>query len=744
MEKIVEIELYNQDIAIEKNKDFYLFYVLQGHVTIKVEQEPLQLKTSDILVVNPNQAIAVDCGGVFVQMKLQSNQLLKLMDYQKVLIICDSTKGDGPHFAKLRRLLDELIRGDFEEDDHYLYNLTKLFEFLAYLMTNFSNNLFIEDGEESRKNSIVAYIHGNYAKDLSLQTIADHFNVTPQYFSKYFKENFQVNFLKFLTNIRLEQSISDLIHTNHTMLKIALDHGFPNQHSFAKAFKQKFGMNPTDFRKMHFEGQRQPKNLAYDEVKQLLTHKTERSEDTVHLVQAELRTDQRPLEPFWFNLINLGPVSKLFDNNLNEQIVQLKLELPFKVARVFLDSSSWRKGNFFVEEKALDFLVNLGFVPMLVLDYRGISSNEHFEEYFAAFLNHFVNRYGIKTLRTIDFELLYNTRFTKIKAQSYAKLFASLSQLLGRFQLSERLVGPGLLMDNDGENLHIFLKENPQLKQLTINIAPYSIEKAGNKLYINRKPDANYIVQQYQLAKQISQDYGLSNVKITSWKDALNEVTSTNDSAYRGANIMKNMLAAYGKLHDLPIEQPFDLMSQAQSNKPLSGLPGILSKDSVKKPAYFSFLFLKKLDQSFLYKDDTLLISNSGDRYLQIVCHNCKQLNYKFYNQEKQGVLSDQLEDLFEDNQVKQIKLQITGIANGNYFLKSREISEQQGSCLQVVESMGFEQYSFFGRDELEYLQAVSKPIIKGRQLQVENQQLELTIELQPNEIRHLHLIYAH
>lgn len=745
MKKIIETKLYNQSLTIPKTKDFYLFYVLKGQITLAVNEESIQMTATDIYVVNPNKNIEIDCeNAVFVQLKIYSNDLLKLTNYKKVVIVCDSTKRKDSIFTKLQFLLDTLIRGNYEDNYDSIYNLTNLFEFLSFLITNFANNIFIEDYEEERKNSILVYIHSNYTSDLSLQGIADTFGFTPQYFSKYFKKTFKVNFLKFLTNVRLEQATIDLVNTDYTILKIAMDHGFSNHISFSKAFKNEYGLNPSEFRRVNNQENVATDDLSYYEVEYLLSEKTVISEKEDHLVEVEVGSEQESICPFWFNTINLGSISKIFDHNLNKQIMELKEEMPFKTARVILDNSNYHNESFSVEEKVLDFLLNLDFSIVLVLDYRHISNDIQFESYFENFLNHFINRYGSDNLKLITFELLYNTRFSTNKAKKYAVFFNKITTILKKLQLFNNLVGPGLLMDSDGENLINFLNENQQLKKITINIAPYSIEQYDNKLYINRKPDDNYIVNQYDLAKKISGKYRISEVIISSWKDALNEISSINDSSYRGAYILKNMLESYGKINCLPIELPFDIMSDMRYDKPLAGLSGIISRDGIKKPSYFSLKFLNKLDKFLLYKDDTILISNSNTKYFQIVCHNCKTLNYKFYNQEKLGIISSDINSFFEEYENKSIKIKITGIANGKYFLKSRRISEKQGDCFYMFQEMGIEQSSFFGRDELDYLVSVSKPVISGQQIEVENNQLELNLELEPNEIRHLHLIYIH
>lgn len=745
MDQTVKIAIYDRPVEKYCDKNFYLYYVLQGQLTLRLPHGETLLNAKDIYVVNPNEKTAIACqNSVYAQISISSNELLRMLDYKKVVILCNSQKDEGRLFDQLRTSLNELIRISLEKDYYYLHYQKEMFEFLSFLVTHFSNNLFIEDEDEARKHSILAYLHANYAEDLSLQMIADKFNITPQYFSKYFKETFQRTFLKFLTEVRVEQALVDVVNTTDTMLKIALDHGFPNQNSFSKAFKEIYGDNPAEYRRTHFKETEKQESIDSLEVLHLLSSKSEVQSENLHEVTVAMDQSRDLLKPYWFNILNLGSISKLFDNDLNKQILEIKNEMPFKTARIFLDNQLTQNSSFFVEEKALDFIVKQKLQIMLVLDYRDIAENSRFGEYFEAFLTHFVNRYGIKIIRSMTFELLYNTYFNETKAKNYAKLYQKLSIILAKLKLSGNLVGPGLLVDSEGENLQKFLGENQQLKRLTISIAPFSIEKYGNKLYINRKSDTNYILQQYETAKKVGDEHGIKDVLITSWKDALNEYSSLNDSSYRGASILKNMIDAYGKLDSLPLEQLFDLMTPITSNKPLSGMPGLVTKDGIKKPSFYSLKFLNKLDKYFLYKDDALLISHSEDQYLQLVCHNCKQPNYKFYSQENEGLLTEHINELFEDADPKRVKLTITGIKEGQYILKSREISEAQGSCLSVFHEMGFENFSFFGQDELDYLLSISKPIIKGQQLVTHDRCLELEFELQPNEIRHLHLIYVH
>lgn len=51
-----------------------------------------------------------------------------------------------------------------------------------------------------------AYIDENYNKDISLDDVSRSIDISPYYFSKLFKEGTGVNFIEYLTNIRIERA----------------------------------------------------------------------------------------------------------------------------------------------------------------------------------------------------------------------------------------------------------------------------------------------------------------------------------------------------------------------------------------------------------------------------------------------------------------------------------------------------------------------------------------------------------
>lgn len=96
---------------------------------------------------------------------------------------------------------------------------------------------------------ITDYIKENYQKELSLESLAETFGYSPTYLSKMFQKYAKIGYRDYLQNIRLERAYRELIGTEHMLSEIAANHGFANSKAFAKAFRKKYHVLPSEYRK---------------------------------------------------------------------------------------------------------------------------------------------------------------------------------------------------------------------------------------------------------------------------------------------------------------------------------------------------------------------------------------------------------------------------------------------------------------------------------------------------------------
>ncbi|SHF57636.1 AraC-type DNA-binding protein [Caldanaerobius fijiensis DSM 17918] len=103
------------------------------------------------------------------------------------------------------------------------------------------NNRLIED--------IVNFIDNNYTnKEISLDMVAEQFDISSQYLSRFFKEHMGFNYIDYLNKKRIEKAKELLLNSNMKIKEIACKTGFDNANTFIKVFRKYEGITPGQFR----------------------------------------------------------------------------------------------------------------------------------------------------------------------------------------------------------------------------------------------------------------------------------------------------------------------------------------------------------------------------------------------------------------------------------------------------------------------------------------------------------------
>ncbi len=111
-----------------------------------------------------------------------------------------------------------------------------------------------QDNQEERTiTGIIRYLQENLAEEISLNILADKFHLSPQYISQLFKNEIGVNFLAYLTNIRMERAKKLLITTSLSIGEISEKCGYADYRVFTKAFKKEEGSTPSQYRRDFLE-----------------------------------------------------------------------------------------------------------------------------------------------------------------------------------------------------------------------------------------------------------------------------------------------------------------------------------------------------------------------------------------------------------------------------------------------------------------------------------------------------------
>lgn len=260
---------YVDDVKCEKdyidllqwhNSAIFIF-VVKGKVDLDIENQKKILVQGQIIYIPPvtfynlhyyekTRVIILSISSVWI-----SKIIPEYFDYD---IEVDSTKAQT---AYQQDIYDQLIRKLLLLKDFFYSNEPfselglhgYLFIFMHELLRNFSvKNISSSEklyNYQKQIKCISKYIYHHISENITLEDLAIELDVTPQYISKLFKERYKKNFKVYLDELRLSRAVFEMIHTNHNLLDISIDCGFPSQHAFINSFKRVYNITPSEYRK---------------------------------------------------------------------------------------------------------------------------------------------------------------------------------------------------------------------------------------------------------------------------------------------------------------------------------------------------------------------------------------------------------------------------------------------------------------------------------------------------------------
>ncbi|WP_245308316.1 AraC family transcriptional regulator [Halalkalibacter urbisdiaboli] len=101
---------------------------------------------------------------------------------------------------------------------------------------------------------VCALIQEQYMEDISLESCADVVGTNPYTLSKAFKKMIGVNFIDYVTTLRIDKAKELLLNTNMKINDISEQVGYRHSY-FNRIFKKQVGIPPSQYRKVHAQDQ---------------------------------------------------------------------------------------------------------------------------------------------------------------------------------------------------------------------------------------------------------------------------------------------------------------------------------------------------------------------------------------------------------------------------------------------------------------------------------------------------------
>lgn len=100
----------------------------------------------------------------------------------------------------------------------------------------------------------LAFIDGNYQRDISIEEIADASGLNRSYFGRIFKEHMGKSPQQFLISYRMNKAAELLKNSRISIGEVGSSVGYANQLHFSRAFKSIFGVSPREYRSKYYLG----------------------------------------------------------------------------------------------------------------------------------------------------------------------------------------------------------------------------------------------------------------------------------------------------------------------------------------------------------------------------------------------------------------------------------------------------------------------------------------------------------
>ncbi len=802
-----------EDIPGHWHSSIEIFLVLSGKLTITTESETYHLLEDDIILINSNQLHEIQSNDNIVAVLQIKLSFFKEWLKESTYFQCNSSVyHNKSRFWELKRIIAQLINVNYNGgESNDLLTLSLAYNLLHELMKDFKSYDIkaIDNNSKNLKRlrNIIQYLNDNYTENITLNMIAEREYLSTSYLSHFFEKNMRVSFFNYLTEIRMNHAVNDLLTTTSTIEQIAANNGFANCRYFVSCFKKQFGMLPKDYRKEQkiTSTNRTSKVLKYNDsllieqhdflnkLGKFLENGNIRNNNIVsssmlNVIDINVKRSQRNLNHTFKKFTSVGRAKEILMQRIQTELKVLQKDIGFQYIKFhgILDDSMMlynedKLGNpyltFTYIDEVLDYLLSIQLKPLIQFSFMPkllakdptttifynpaiLSEPKDYTKWAFIITNltkHFIVRYGLKEVRTWMFSFwnvpfksyvfafetneiayeLYRITWSCVKECDSLLCFGNPSYGSLNFSNSELSDFLDFCKVNhcypDFYNIHCYPVKTSTTKDLA-TLGESSKENNENDIII-LSDDPNYMAQAIDSFKTNIARYPKLPIYITEWASTSSHRDWLNDTCYRSAYIIKNILENYDTvdsfgnwcLSDTLEELPLD-------NEVFHGEMGLFTSNGIKKPAYYAFMFLNKLYDTLLESGNGYFITTNQNGDYSIILYNYLHVSPLY----AQGVLFNvtflERYNAFVNPNPIEFDFSLSNLENGTYLMTEQIVNRENGSAFDEWIQMGA--LPLTNEEEINTLSGRSMPKLNKGSLEVTNNIINYFAELQPHEIR--------
>ncbi len=804
---LVELEfLMEPSKGIHYHENFELLFVVSGKMDMIIEDQSWSLKQGDMILTNPNvrHTYQITQEMVVARFNISNVKVRELLGMDRVCFWCNSAADHSEGYDQLRRIIHQIIHQAFQQK-----NRTRLFmNSMYYQMLHVLAEYFLiesvtevehEGGNSDRMQEIFAFIRLNYRENISLQDLSDRLYLSTAYISRFIKQKCDMTFLELLNQVRLGHAMEDLLYTDESVTKIALNNGFASVAAYNKAFRSAYDVTPTEYRKKRRDNL---KNGSAEKEMQsrMIQLKVDEYLDKNPLDQQEEPDKQKTMvivdtehgrraknENYAGIMINAGRAACLTDAQIQQQVLECKTHLKTEYVRIehLFDSQLL----LCTEEQPdmlnmsrinviLDFLVRNRLKPYIELSDKPIwlhrnmkqiidvyrhpmffQNEKKMQSFYSRLFSHFVKRYGEEEVGQWYFEYWEDNgiffdaagefsveEIDKEGHLDYLRRFGLIAEALRKIIPEAKIGGAGFVTRILGEKrlgkmLSIWKEQEQTPDFISINCYPYILEKVGKTAMEKRNADPGFVAQHIGITRAAMQKAGMGELPlhVSEYALSLSDRNPVNDSCYNGAWVMYNALQCMGKADMIGYWMMSDRHAEhSDTCGPLFGATGLMSRDGFCKPSMFALDYMGRLYPNICYADNACAVTRSSRSKVRIVCHNMKRPGIHYYLKEEDTIRVEDVAKLTEDCSFLTMCFKISGMEDETYIISRNLINRKHGSIQELwIELNQEDNLSMY---EMNYLHKAAISHMSMQEIEVKNHILEFETTMMPNEFQYIYV----
>ena len=783
----------NENTQAHFHPEVELHFVVDGSAVITIKDTSWSVGKDEFILINAGMPHSVSCDTkdtILCRVSFSCRSISEMSGEEMNLFDCCSPNERDPKYHEMRRILHELVYLLVQRPhktaclkQSVLY---KLMDCLLEYFTLDTGRMDTVPEDDVKVMQIFQYINQNYAYNVSLTELADRMYMAKSTLSRFFKKQTGVYFADYVNMVRLKYAMEDLIYTDKNITKIAVDNGFSNPSAFNKIFREQYGTVPTEYRARERRKHAAEEAVRTDEDLHAELREKLALEENAVPDNVRVRTDMTGGAPFpkkWGQCINVGSAFSLTTNNLRRHTLYLKDQLGFTHARIWSVFSSKltitdgkRMGyyNYDMIDGVLDFLVSNHIRPVLDFgnrpdtatyapgnpvfcetEYVPFASREVWEDLVRDFFLHITNRYGETETSHWIFEFSYShSSDSKDTTRAYyaggdfryCEAFAYAYRTIKRYLPEAKVGGPMSEVEPEYMFLAEFLsycRENRCMPDfVSFMLFPYHTEVGDESVSTVRATTERSELEQVAMMRRVLWENGAEDCElyITEWNNSLSNRNYLNDSCSRAAYMVKKLSEIVDQVDMIAVWMASDWMcSYFDTVSIANGGGGILTKDSIRKPAYYAMDFLQRMGDTLLEKGANYLITKKQNREYYILCYNYKWFAVNYFVQEEGIRDPESLFEIFEDKNVLELEFCLENMpADREYIVKRRTVNEDYGSLL--TEWRNFQYEKKLRNSDINYIREACIPKVHMSRMRATDGRIRLNLSLKPHEITLIHI----